>query len=500
MKQIQHLTAMLLLAALTAGLSACTDAPDPITADTSAAATDTQTLSTAAETEEPRLQPELSEADFEGYDFRVITRGNFIEHWSSKDIYAAAENGDPINDAVYQRNDAVTEKYNFKITEIADQENIAAAVKKTVQAGEDTYDMICAGLNTPIHTLAPDGMLLDLYAVPNLDLKKPWYDQNANAALSIAGKLYATIGELTIMDNDATWVVLFNKKLAQDFDIDNLYDKVRDGSWTIDTMTALAKEVAADVNGDGVMDEQDRWGVIGESFNTYAYIAGAGCGYVAKDSDDIPHFTLEDERLYNAFEKAMALNGNWDICAYVTLFQPKYTGDTFVECLDPMFASDKVLFNTAGMNRVTLFRSMETDFGILPLPKYDEQQENYYSAVECWCTNSIAIPTTAADPARTGHIIEALSAESMYTLTPAYYDITLKTKASRDEESADMLDLIFASRVYDLACMYDFGSMFVTINTLCEQTNASFTSAVEKRMTAAQKALDKIVDFYLEQE
>ena len=165
-----------------------------------------------------------------------------------------------------------------------------------------------------------------------------------------------------------------------------------------------------------------------------------------------------------------------------------------------MFSSGKVLFNTCGMNRVTLFRSMETDFGILPQPKYDEAQTEYYNPVSMWCCNSIAVPASATDLSRTGHVIEALSAESLYTLTPAYYDQTLKTKASRDEESAAMLDIIFASRVYDLSNMYDFGSIFSTINALCEKSDPAFTSTVEKKIASAQKALDKIVTFYTEEQ
>ncbi len=489
------LTALLTLTAVSCGQADGTD--DIVTTD--AVGSDTAAF---AETEtEPRIEADLPEADFEGYEFRIITRGQSKSHWDSRDIFAEAENGDLINDAVFKRNTTAGEKYNFKIVELGEPDNITNLIRTTVQAGEDAYDMASASIIASIATLAPAGMLIDLKTVPNMELSKPWYDQNAVSALSVCDTLHAVTGDLTITDKDATWVVLFNKQMAADYDFGSLYDMVENGTWTADAMIEMCKAVSSDLNGDGKMDENDQWGVIGESFNTFAVIVGSGQQYVSKDENDIPYFTLDNERIYNAFEKAIALTSSSNnICAYVNNFSSKFPNDVWGECMDPMFSGNRALFTMSGMNRVTLFRSMEADFGILPIPKYDAAQEDYYCPISLWGANSISIPKTASDLARTGHIIEALSAESLYTLTPAYYDLTLKTKVARDEESSAMLDIIFANRVYDLACMYDFGQIFSTINTLCEKPDPAFASTVEKRLPAAQKALDKIVEFYQEQE
>lgn len=448
----------------------------------------------------PRIEAELPDADFEGYEFRVITRGQSNSHWDSKDIFAEAENGDLINDAVYKRNTTAGERYNFKVVEIGEPDSITGLVRTTVQAGEDAYDMASASIIASIATLAPAGMLVDLKTVPHMDLSKPWYDRNAVASLSVCDTLHAVTGDLTITDKDATWVVLFNKQMAANYDFDSLYDMVDGGTWTVDRMIEMCQTVSSDLNGDGKMDENDRWGVIGEAFNIFAVIVGSGQQYVSKDKDDIPYFTLEGESIYNAFEKALALTADDSICAYVNDFSAKFPNDVWGECMDPMFSGGRALFTMSGMNRVTLFRSMEADFGILPIPKYDEAQKDYYCPISLWGANSISVPKTATDLARTSHIIEALSAESLYTLTPAYYDQTLKTKAARDEESAAMLDIIFANRVYDLACMYDFGGIFSAINGLCDAKDPVFASTVQKKLPAAQKALDKIVAFYQEQE
>ncbi len=490
------LVALLLVGCTAASMIACGDAAAENPADDTTAAPDASNAVTeTAVTEDTRVYAELPEANFEGYDFRVITKGSFNAHWTAMDIFAEATNGDPINDAVYNRNIAVMDKYNFKITEVTDFENIASTVGKAVKAGEDAYDMVSAGMNGGVEQMISSKYLLDLNEVPNLDLSKPWYDQNANRELSIGGKLYATAGDLLIMDDDATWSVLFNKEMAARYDMPDFYEAVDNGTWVIDDMLEYCTMVASDLNGDGKMDENDQWGNICENYNLYAYIVGSGLRVVDKDENDLPYYNVSTEAFYDAFQKGHAINGNFDIvlstAGVPTLSSIPSQGR--LNACDLMFTSGKVLFYTTGLNRVTLFREMETDFGILPMPKYDASQEGYHHPISLWCSNSIAIPITASEPARNGHIIEALSAESKYTLTPAYYDRTLKTKASRDEESAAILDIIFATRVFDLGNMYNWGGMFDAICALTTVSNPNLTSTIEKKQKSADKALDKFI-------
>lgn len=260
-------------------------------------------------------------------------------------------------------------------------------------------------------------------------------------------------------------------------------------------MLEYCKAVASDLNGDGKMDENDQWGNICENYNLYAYIVGCGLRVVDKDENDIPYYNVDSEAFYNAFEKGHAINGNFDIVLSTTGVPSlaSMPSQGRLNACDLMFTSGKVLFYTTGLNRVTLFREMETDFGILPMPKYDASQDGYHHPISLWCSNSITVPITASDPARTGHIIEALSAESKYTLTPAYYERTLKTKASRDEESAAILDIIFATRVFDLGNMYNWGGMFDAICALTNTADPNLSSAIEKKANAAEKALNKFI-------
>jgi hypothetical protein len=148
------------------------------------------------------------------------------------------------------------------------------------------------------------------------------------------------------------------------------------------------------------------------------------------------------------------------------------------------------------MNRVTLLRDMETDFGIIPPPKFNNEQSDYCVAIHPGCTSSIAIPVTVENTERTGTILEALTAESKYTLLPAYYDISLKTKFARDDESQEMLDIIFANRIYDLGQVFSWGNAQAFYEQQLSKGTGNLTSYWEKNeikiTTAMQKTMDTL--------
>ena len=150
------------------------------------------------------------------------------------------------------------------------------------------------------------------------------------------------------------------------------------------------------------------------------------------------------------------------------------------------------------MNRVTMLREAECNFGILPDPKHSESQGEYYNAVYAGCTTAISIPVTASDIERTGIVLEALTAESYYTLRPAYYDISLKSKLMRDDESGEMLDLIFATRCYDLGQVYNWGGIFDMFATETQKKNTAFVSAYEKLISKVEKDMQKALDNFAE--
>lgn len=333
--------------------------------------------------EEVKILPELPDMDFGGHEFTIITTDYETNRIMPQEICAEEETGDPINDAIYTRNKLIEEKYNVRIKEILhERDEMNAPVRKAVTSGDNPYDLVCANIKQS-GIMAQRGDLLDLTKVEHIDLSKPWYDQNAAADLSIGNKIFFSVGDLQISNKEGTWVVLFNKRLLQDLGLDDPYKLVLEGRWTMDKMFEFASVANKDVNGDGVMDEDDQWGMLGEGFNIYALMNGAGTQLVQKDENDVPYYAGYTSRDMDIFDKGAEYLGDNTRSMLAENYSSKYS-NVWNELINPIFATDRILFFFTSLSRVTWHRDYGTDFGILPVPKYEEIQENYVNTVSVW--------------------------------------------------------------------------------------------------------------------
>ena len=497
--KIKRMTAPALALLLAFGLAACAG---PGTADKEGAPANEKSPAViddggeAAEntTEKTKILPDLPVMDFEGFEFKIITSDYKADGNMAQEIGAEEENGDPVNDAVYKRNKTIEEKYNVVIKEILhDRDTLNAPVKKAVAAADGSYDLVCGNIRE-LGILAQGGSLIDLAGVRYLGLDKPWYDQKAANDLSIGNKLFFAVGELQISDNNGTWAVLFNKKLFADLGLSDPYGLVREGDWTIDKFFEFAASACRDLDGDGKMTEEDRWGTLGEGFNIYALMNGSGTRFIQKDENDLPFYAGYTSRDIDIFDKCASYLGDKDRSMLAENYSGKYSNVWF-DLINPIFATDRILFFFTSLSRVTWHRSSETDFGILPTPKYEKSQDAYLNTVSVWMASGMGMPATlgGADLDRTAVIAEALSAESMYTLTPAYYGVQLKTKLARDDESGEMLDMIFASRTYSLAQLYDWGGLLSTVQGQLTASSRNFVSSMDKIEAKVTSAIEKTI-------
>ncbi len=480
----------LLLAVLLIGtaLLSCADDTNEPGATTTAGPADT-----AATTEgETRLYPDLPEMDFDGYTFKVLHW--YVTGWDNrmnKDIYAEAENGDPINDAVYKRNLYMTEKYNVTFSlENKPNNEVISITQKFINSGDDAYDVVYARM-FDVTSLLTGGYFLNLKNLEYVDFTKPWWDHNSVESLSVLGKLYLAASDINIIDKDATAALAFNKQYATDNQFPDLYALVNDGAWTMDKMMSLYKGKSRDLNGDGQIDvENDIYAFLGKHDVTGSFFLGGGGTFVSKDENDVPYLSFSSERNYNVAEKIFEII--YDSDNYYNQHTMQKTIDD--NAFEQYFVNGHGIFFWMRLDNVTSMRASETEFGILPIPKYDEAQKRYYSMVSIHTAGLITVPKTATDPSRTGFILEALSAESKYTLIPAYIEVALKGKYVRDNESEGMLDLIFDTRTYDLGDVFAFGNLAGDWAGIAASGNKDVASFYAKHEKLAQKAMDKFVE------
>ena len=494
-KIISFLSFLLIIAMISGILISCgnntatekTDAK-PTVVDTS---TDNDNQIAGEEaTQEPqdRIKPDVPEdKDYEGYTFtflahRIGYAGDWVGDSDPREIIAEEQNSDPINDAVYKRNLAIKEKYNIDIKMIpADDER--SAMNKAVKAGDDIYDAVVM-FNNNIPTIVTGGFLVNVDKLPYIDISQPWWDPAVNS-MSIDHKNYLLGGDLLILDNEATNVLLFNKNLMANLGIDLPYNLVKNGKWTMDKMNEMIKGAALDVDGDGAMGLNDRWGFGVFNDTLHALLVSGGGAFAVKNEDDIPYMDFASQKNLAVLDKAMNL-----------MYNPEYVNNQQAAGglnHREIFEDNRMVFLWGRVFLVGYFRGMESNFGIVPLPKYDESQDKYYSLVNPYSGVLLGVPKSVQNLERSSIILEALSAESKYTLRPAYYDLVLQRKYVRDDESGEMLDIIFDSKVYDIGGVYSFGDVFTKFNNLAAKQDRNIASFYEANSDKMTTSINKVV-------
>jgi hypothetical protein len=140
----------------------------------------------------------------------------------------------------------------------------------------------------------------------------------------------------------------------------------------------------------------------------------------------------------------------------------------------------------------------DLNFGIIPMPKYNAEQENYYQYSTGRNTTVICFPhTLKGDALDMGtFMVEAMAVESVNTVKPAYYEICLKGRYADDAESAAMLDIITTSVATDYAEIYAWGSFHSTIQSAIS-SGAPIASILKKNSAAAEKVMKKTIDDFM---
>ena len=438
-------------------------------------------------------EDDLGAHDFGGYVFNI---------WSCQmDVFygnldVEEETGDVLDDSIYKRNRKIEERFNFTFKELA--QDIGAIgwsfdkPKKTILAGEYAYDII--NIFVPhAYQWAQEGLVHPVKSLPYVDLDKPYWHQELNRELSVANKMYFASGEFNLTAYDCTQALLFNKSLAQDLGIADLYTLVLDGKWTFEKFAEYCLDARKDLDGDGKMTVEDQHGYISTSRMVLPnFWMAAGVKTIYKDADDIPYFAAMEQRFVDAYDMAMTYVRHND--AWFKAPSPNVQNDPL---LTNMFKNGRALFFDNNFYTIKYLRDMDIDFGILPYPKMNEQQDRYYTRL--YWTELFCVPVIADDAAllRTSVILESLSCESAKYVIPAYYDISLKTKMARDVESEAMLDILFNTRVFDFGDNVWNGTLRDgRFTDLFERGTTDLISAMEKIEKTVQKDIDKLVDAF----
>ncbi len=484
-----------ILVALTLSASMLTACGTPTdsgsTADTTTASADTTALEI---TEAPEYV--VPDADYSGREFIFSSWITDKPNWvatSYNEAGVEALNGDIINDAIYERNAKVKEDLGITIT-VRSYKSASEMLNSTL-AGDHYADTVLL-FGEDIAPIVNQDLATDLLAVPTLDLSKDWWEQNAIEELTLGDHLFFAPGHISSFGQMGIFVTYFNKNMIEQFNLDNPYDLVRDGTWTFDKMVEMCEVVSSDLDGDGTMGKNDRFGMASQGATDVYHILASGERITEKGSDGMPELTINTERAANVIEKLVPFYRNKNLCMYASDFSSGYT-NVFSQLLVPTFIADKMLFQHQWLCVALELRNMESDFGILPISKYDESQDGYYApSTNSWSIFAV-VPVTVPDLEFTGDVMNALGYYGREFVNTALIETTITGKSLRDTDTEEMLNLIYDSRINDLALFYNWGDVVTTLNKFVSGNSTSFASTIATVEEKANAAIDETMEKYL---
>lgn len=436
----RKLSAMLLVVIL-ALVSSCGDGIT--TAD------ETTVSSDSVETTVPVSGYDWSELDCGGDGFTILNSTDTYGFYNVLDFETST--GDRLDDAVYNRNRQIEEKYRFKL-EIVDENHRESSDKfrEAVMSGDDIYDAAFIWVNN-LNALMSDGCFMNLYDVPEMQLDKSWWDQNTLESMKIAddNKLYFAFCNTQLVKFEGTQAVFMNLDKFDRLGIDAPYELVKDGKWTIDKFHEIASK-GANLNGDDSFawnkDGNAEYGIAGNEGTSYGLIYSCGNRFIEKDKSGTPYFALETDRFYETASKISQITFTEGEFVFINS-----SGEDHYEMA---FKNNRSLLMTAEIKAASKYRDVDFSFGIVPFPKLDEEQENYIAVGGF--AHAAVIPATNKDPGRAGAILDGLAYLSDKDVMPEFYNNTMSQKRLRDDKSIEMLQIISENFYLDPGEIYSW--------------------------------------------
>jgi len=495
--------AMLLLASmLIPSLIACSSgggAPaDTTAADTAAQAGET-TAAVVEEEDEGRLSAkntlDVNALDFNGM---TITVG-YSDTSNCKTDIIGADDGDVVNEAVYERNMIVEEELNIKFNPIAISTSTSEAAQKLrtlAIAGDHAYD-ISSTHQAYTSKLLFDNIFHNFVDDEYLAFDQPWWAYEYMKEFTIGDeRLFFLFGDIALMMLKSAGATYFNKGLVDEYvkPSDEFYADVLDRNWTLDHLYEYTSKAYKDLNGDGTADAGDQYGMVSMILKPVEHLQyNAGIRTTKRDENGIPQLILNNEKTIKFAEMLYKL-------FYDNPGARIYTTDEINKEMLNMFKDDRVLFYPNWFYSVDLLRDMESDYGIVPYPMLDEDQDDYMTLVHNGSTMFTVPITIPADKAAIiGAVLEDMAYHAYRLMTPAYFEVAMKEKYSRDAISSQLLDVMYASMYTDFGYCYSSTLNGVgTLRNLASNKTPDFASWYASKEAGAKKALDDLIKLYLE--
>lgn len=499
-KALSLILAMLMCASVMISCGGKTDPADTTTAATGDTQTNAvETTTTAVQTESPYdangflkddLDPSLN---YNGQELSIL-------YWNDvarPEFEVEEQTGDLISDAIFQRNANVEDRLGLELkwhgipgSYWVQQDFVTHAANDIHSGGE--FDVI-ASYSMAAVTMTLQGLFRNLMNADHLNLEQPWWPQSLAENSTINDRLYFCSGDISTNLLNQMFIMLFNKKLAEEYHTPDLYEIVNNGEWTIDKMTELAENVYSDLNGNSTPDAADQFGISVRQHLVFdSFFISSNLHSIEKDANGtlILSDELASEKTHNLVGKVISIFHESPYAAYPTVVE---------NWSNAGFADGRALFiiDLSNVTSSDEFADTSVTYGVLPTPKYDVEQKDHITCLEfgftMYCA-SIAVSDQELD--MIGAMLECMASEAYRNVTPAVFETTMKLKYSSDSNDAVMYDIIRDGISFDtgrIFCEPLDKLTFSAFREACNLATPNWTSIMKAKNKIIQKRLESLI-------
>lgn len=423
----------------------------------------------------------------------------------SNEIYI--KDHDPANkidDAVYSKNSQVEEYLGIKFEfhpESGDAHGyeLIQVLEASVKSGDDEYQIVSNSNGGIVETML-SGSFINMKNVKNIDLSKKYWAQYINDNAEVTGAIFGVTGDISLYLFQELYVCFFNRDLCTQRRInpDSLYQTVLDGEWTLDYMINLTKDIYEDATGDG-RTKDDIYGYAMVFAPTDAYWSACDIRVTSRTAGKLT-VDVDIQKLGNVVKKLNNFTWSQDGVLRVDNEADKddVTNQVYLGSGSTLVATDQVLFSNDRLYEVCTEAMKNCNhYGVLPYPKYNRNQKQYYSYVHDSYT-VFAIPLPAKNEADVcGAVLECLAWKNHNVVLPVYYEEVLTSRYVHDVNSSGMLDIIFQNIKMDSGVIFGCGLMTLKLlRGLVKDNVNGVSSSYNSEKRTAQAQCDRVAKAY----
>jgi hypothetical protein len=158
------------------------------------------------------------------------------------------------------------------------------------------------------------------------------------------------------------------------------------------------------------------------------------------------------------------------------------------------FNNGNVMLSLGKFGSGSGLREVTFAYGVLPVPKFDIEQENYVAIPEV--TSSMVTVLSTVEDERIDMVsatIELMAYESYKTVIPTYIDVVLKSKQANSPDDAEMVQLVLDSMVYSFGWIFSSTHM-ANMGKAFRAMGRDITQYYEERKDSYNQYINDLID------